>query len=359
MIDGMSESNASPAELLHDVHDGIATVTLNRPATLNALSMQMLVDLGTLLRNWADDPGIHTVVLEGAGEKAFCAGGDIRALRQSFVTGDRLHHDYFAIEYRLDYLLHRYPKFVIALMDGITMGGGMGISQGAQLRVVTERTKIAMPEVGIGLIPDVGASYFLSRLPGALGIYLALTGNQIKAADALYVGLADIYVPSELLATLAHTEHALRAHGQTQLPDPPLAAFRAAIDQHFSHATIDEILSSLRSETRPEYVEWAQQTLKIISTRSPLTVVVALRQLQRGKLLELADCFRMELGLVHNCFEQGDFIEGVRALIVDKDNAPRWRHRSIDAVTAAEVDEFFRDPFAGRVHPLGESGVEI
>jgi enoyl-CoA hydratase/carnithine racemase len=347
-------------EILSEVRNGVATVTLNRPAALNALSFEMVLELGAVLREWAGDPKVSAVVIQGAGEKAFCAGGDIRALHQSFTTGTGLRNDFFAVEYRLDYLIHRYPKPCIALMDGITMGGGMGISQGAQLRVVTDRTRIAMPEVGIGLIPDVGASYFLSRLPGALGLYLALTGNQVRAADALYAGMADLYVPPESFARvegLLHESHwskALRALGTVELPAPPLATVRPAIDRHFSHASVGDILQSLRGETSSEYATWAQQTLATIATRSPLTVAVTFRQLQRGKDMSLADCFRMELGLVHHCFERGDFIEGVRALIIDKDNAPRWKHSSIDAVAADEIDAFFRDPWAGREHPLAD-----
>jgi enoyl-CoA hydratase/carnithine racemase len=353
-------------DLLTEIRDGVATVTLNRPATLNSLTHGMVLELDAKLREWAGDPEVRAVVIRGAGEKAFCAGGDVRALYQSFTTGGTLHDEFFAAEYRLDYLIHRYRKPCISMMDGITMGGGMGVAQGARIRVATDRTRIAMPEVGIGLIPDVGASYFLSRLPGALGLYLALTGNQVRAADALYVGLADVYLPAaavarveEVLRQLHWDEHpdadvlkALQALGTAELPAAPLAAVRPAIDRHFSQRDIGGILQSLRSESSPESSAWAQQTLATIATRSPLTVAATLRQLQRGKTSSLADCLRMELGLVRHCFEQGDFIEGVRALIVDKDNQPRWRHDSIAAVSEAEVAAFCRDPWAGQVHPL-------
>lgn len=347
-------------EILHEVSAGLACITLNRPAALNALSYAMVLELDELLRAWMDDAAVRAVLIVGAGEKAFCAGGDIRALHRSFVGAERLHEDFFVHEYRLDYLIHEYPKPVIALLDGITMGGGMGLAQGAQLRVVTDRTRIAMPEVGIGLIPDVGASYFLSRLPGSIGLYLALTGNQVRAADALYAGLADLYLPPSALPLVRDAATAglnsLRALGVTQLPDPPLAALRPAIDLHFAHADIGAILQSLRAETRPEYAVWAQQTVAIIGTRSPLTVAVTLRQLQSGKTLTLAQCFRLELGLVHHCFERGDFIEGVRALIVDKDNAPRWRHGSVNELAPQGIDAFFADPWHGRAHPLRDLG---
>jgi enoyl-CoA hydratase/carnithine racemase len=353
-------------EILSEVRDGIATITLNRPAALNALSLDMVLALHAKLREWAGNPQVKAVVIRGAGEKAFCAGGDIRALHQSFTTGGTLHDEFFAPEYELDYFIHRYPKPCICLMDGITMGGGMGIAQGAQVRVVTDKTRIAMPEVGIGLIPDVGASYFLSRLPGAIGLYLALTGNQVRAADALYAGLADVYLPADALARVdevlrqvqwgdesrADVSNVFRSLGTTRLPDAPVAAVRPAIDRHFGHANVAGVLQSLRSETSPEYSAWAQQTLATIATRSPLTVAVAQRQLQRGKTLSLAECFRMELGLVRHCFERGDFIEGVRALIVDKDNNPRWRHGDTEAVPETDIDAFFQDPWSGRIHPL-------
>lgn len=353
-------------EILSEVQGGIATATLNRPAALNALSRDMVLELHAKLREWADDPQVKAVVIRGAGEKAFCAGGDIRALHRSFTTGGTLHNEFFAIEYELDYFIHRYPRPCICLMDGIAMGGGMGIAQGAQVRIVTDKTRIAMPEVGIGLIPDVGASYFLSRLPGALGLYLALTGIQVRAADTLYAGLADVYLPAHALTRMddtlrqvqwsddprADVGNALRSLGTTRLPDAPLAVVRPAIDRHFRHGDVAAILQSLRTESSPEYSAWAQQTLATMATRSPLTVAVALRQLQRGKTLKLPECFRMELGLVRHCFERGDFIEGVRALIVDKDNNPRWRHGNTEPVPETDVDAFFQDPWSGRTHPL-------
>jgi enoyl-CoA hydratase/carnithine racemase len=348
-------------DLISEVRGGVATVTLNRPAALNALTYEMVLELHARLREWAVDPQVRAVVVRGAGEKAFCAGGDIRALYESFKTKGSLHREFFVVEYELDYFIHQYPKPCIAVMDGITMGGGNGVAQAARIRIATDKTRIAMPEVGIGLIPDVGASYFLSRLPGAIGLYLALTGNQVRAADALYTGLADVYISTDALTGIEDKLReregrdatlALRSMGVTSMPDPPLAAMRAAIDRHFSHDSVESILASLRSESSPEYSTWAQQTLTTIVSRSPLTVAVALRQLQRGKTLDLAGCFRMELGLVHHCFERGDFIEGVRALIIDKDNRPHWRFDSIASVPDAEVDAIFTDPWADGEHRL-------
>ena len=426
----------SDAEVLCETRNQVAIITLNRPAALNALSFRMLGELREALRRCAADTGIRAVVLRGAGDRAFCAGGDIRALYQSFQESRSEHLEFFIAEYALDYSLHRYPKPYIALMDGITMGGGMGIAQGSTLRVVGERTRIAMPEVGIGLFPDVGASYFLSRLDGSLGAYLALTGVPIRGVDAVYAGLADVFLPPAAIAALADDLGALRwtadrdsgtAHGNSkhdvndcsiggsihgdrdhngqgdrdsysisdsdkndrdpdgsgnsdrngnskgksdrdtqdlrrllhesaaqELPAPSLSVLRPAIDHHFARPSVEQILASLDSESRAEYAEWAQQTAKIMRGRSPTMMSVALQQLQRGKTMGLAECFRMEAGMVEQCFAQGDVIEGIRALIIDKDNAPRWNPSRLEQVTDASVNAFFRERWHRGNHPLGD-----
>ncbi len=358
----------SDAAVLSDIGNRIAFITLNRPAALNALSFDMLTELRELLRSFAGDGQIRAVVLRGAGEKAFCAGGDIRALYESFTTSGTLHQRFFAAEYPLDYLLYSYPKPYAVLMDGITMGGGMGLAQGSTLRIVGDRTRIAMPEVGIGLFPDVGASYFLSRLPGSLGPYLALTGTQVRGADALYARLADVYLPSQAVASFAGDLESLiwtddpaadlrrfvHARAAQGLAAPSLSLLRPAIDLHFSQATVLAILASLDAETREEYADWAAQTAKLMRSRSPTMMSVTLRQLQRGKSMSLADCFRMELGMVEQCFEQGDFIEGVRALIIDKDNSPRWTPGRLEDVAKASVDAFFRERWRASAHPLAD-----
>jgi enoyl-CoA hydratase/carnithine racemase len=228
---------------------------------------------------------------------------------------------------------------------------------------------MAMPEVGIGFFPDVGATYFLSRLPGALGLYLALTGTQIRASDALYVGLADYYLPPAAMLNLQSELDTLHwSAGGSALPqseleqllgrlaeqagEAPLAKLRASIDQHFAAASVSELLASLERESRPEYAQWAQDTRKLLLARSPTMLAVTMRQMTLGRSMNLADGLRMELGMVRQCFVQGDFMEGVRAVIVDKDNAPRWQPPRIEEVTAASVDAIFRDPWAGGVHPL-------
>ncbi|MDP9084112.1 MAG: enoyl-CoA hydratase/isomerase family protein [Pseudomonadota bacterium] len=353
-------------EIICEVRNHIAFITLNRPAALNALSLDMVLTLSNITHECALDPNVRAVLLRGAGEKAFCAGGDIRALYQSYKTSGTVHREFFASEYALDYFLRFYPKPCIALMDGITMGGGMGIAQGSAMRIVGERTRIAMPEVAIGFFPDVGGSFFLSRLPGELGLYLALTGVQIRASDALYTGLADIYLAPEAverldaeLAGLAWTadpraDVARVIDGLKSTPPGlvPLAAVRGAVDQHFAAASVAGILKSLRAERRPQYVDWARQTCSIIETRSPTMVAVTLQQLRRGRSMSFADCLRMEFDMTQQCFEQGDFIEGVRAMIIDKDNSPHWRPASSNEVTEQSVDGFFDGRWRMTAHPL-------
>jgi enoyl-CoA hydratase/carnithine racemase len=314
-----------------EVLNRIAFITLDRPAALNALNLDMIVQLRTALCEFAVDPDVYAVLIRGAGEKAFCAGGDIRAIYESAKIAHGPQLDFFETEYPLDYLLYSYPKPYIALIDGIVMGGGMGISQGSRLRIVGDRTRMAMPEVAIGFFPDVGASYFLSRLAGALGPYLALTGVQLRAADALYTGLADLYLP---LASLPRLESEL-----------------AALTWNTA-ANVPAVLKSLEGESRPEFAAWARQTIDLMHTRSPTMLAVTWEQLKRGRSMSLAACLRMELGLVRQAFFQGDFMEGVRAVIVDKDNAPVWRPTRIDEVTDEMVAAMFTDPWAGAEHPL-------
>ena len=345
-----------------EVRAGIARVTLNRPDALNALTLAMIDALHERLQALATDPAVRALVMRGAGGKAFCAGGDVRALYDSYRADGDLHRTFFVHEYRLDLLLHRYPKPFVAVADGITMGGGMGLAQGSRLRIVGEKTRIAMPEVGIGLIPDVGGSFFLSRLPGELGTYLALTGTELGAADAIYAGLADHRLAPAAIERIedalaepgaSDSVDAVRATlGKLALPAPPapLARWRTAIDRHFAHASVAAIAASLAAEADPRVRDWAIHTREIMRRRSPTMLAVALRALRRGRELGLADCLRMEYTIVQHCFAHGDLLEGVRALIVDKDKRPRWRPARIDAVDPAVVEAFFRaEP---GVHPL-------
>jgi enoyl-CoA hydratase len=325
--------SAAGGELLAEIRDGVATVTLNRPSALNALTFGMLEGLAGWLEAWARDDRIVKIALRGEGPKAFCAGGDIRALRDNFIAGRDVYR-FFEVEYALDFRIHTYPKPVEALIDGIVMGGGMGISQGARRRIVGPRTKMSMPETTIGLFPDVGGSYFLSRAPGRLGQYLGLVGPILNAADAIYCGLADEYA------------------GEAPMAPGELAHLHHTIDRHFAHGSVEAIADSLEEEASPEYAPWAQRTRAALDKRSPTMLKVALEQIRRGASMTLADCFRMELNLIHGCFEQGDFIEGIRALIVEKDNAPRWKPTRLADVRDDDVEAFFRPRWSAREHPL-------
>ncbi|SEI46071.1 Enoyl-CoA hydratase/isomerase [Azotobacter beijerinckii] len=335
----------------------IGYLTLNRPASLNTLTLPMVCALQRQLEAWAADPTILAVVLRGAGGKAFCAGGDIRALYDSFLAEDGRYLSFFEKEYALDHYLHCYPKPVLALMDGFVLGGGMGLVQGSLLRVISERTRVGMPEVGIGYFPDVGSSYFLSRLPDALGLYLGVTGVHLSPADALYAGLADWYLPSEGFAELersldtlswdVHPRQAignlLASFGKRHLAGGELKNLHPAIETHFSLPDIPTIRASLLAEHRPEYRAWAEETVRLLDSRSPLSLCVTLELLQRGRHLSLNDCFALELHLDRQWFAQGDIMEGVRALLVDKDKSPRWSPPTLGEVRPEQVQAFFAD----------------
>ncbi|MCY1287615.1 Carnitinyl-CoA dehydratase [compost metagenome] len=347
--------SSSEHPVLVAVRNGVGHLTLNRPAGLNALTLPMIRLLAEHLRAWAGDPAIRAVVLRASGEKAFCAGGDIRSLYDSYHEGGDLHRFFFEEEYALDLLIHRYPKPVLALMDGFVLGGGMGLVQGAALRVVTERVRMGMPEVGIGFFPDVGGSWFLPRLPGELGLYLGVSGRQVGAADALYAGLADHCLGHARLAELDQALdrltwsaaplddlRALLAElGQAPLTTPELASLRPLIDEHFALPDLPAIHAALKAEERPEWREWAAETVRLLDSRSPLAMAVTLELLRRGRALSLEDCFALEMHLDLQWFDKGDFIEGVRALIVDKDKSPRWNPPSLAQLDAQRVRELF------------------
>lgn len=341
--------------VLSVVRNQIGHLILNRPSGLNALTLEMVRSLKSALDAWAEDPQIQAVVLRGSGDRAFCAGGDIRSLYDSYLAGDSLHHDFFVEEYALDLALHQYRKPVLVLMDGLTLGGGMGLAQGADLRVVTERSRLAMPEVGIGYFPDVGGSYFLPRLPGELGIYLGVTGVQIEAADALYCGLANWYIDSQRLpglddrlARIVWSEYPLKdlqsvlaRLGVQVLPEPPLDTLRPAIDHFFGLPDIASMIEQMQQVTVADSQQWARATAQLMRGRSPLAMSVTLEMLRRGRQMPLEECFAMELQLDRQWFAQGDFIEGVRALIIDKDKSPRWNPPTVQELRPERVDAFF------------------
>jgi len=342
-------------------------ITLNRPKTLNSLSLEMVRALTDILRAWRDDAQVDAVVIASSSEKALCAGGDIRFFHEvghaGPMGGSALLEDFFTEEYALNHLIHFYPKPYIAIMDGVVMGGGMGIAQGGPdcgLRIVTERSKVAMPEVNIGLFPDVGGSHFLSHAPGQLGNYLGLTGLTIGAADALYVGLADVFVPSDELAALqalidatagAELPAAIRAFAAPfarQAGASELQARRKSIDTHFGAASVEAIMASLARDETP----LAQRALNAMRQRSPLMMCVTHELLARGAALSVADCLRMERSLVRRNFEHGEVLEGVRALVIDKDNAPQWNPPTLGEVTPEMVARFFEPVWPEHAHPL-------
>ena len=342
-------------------------ITLDRPKALNSLSLAMVRDLAEVLSAWRDDGGVDAVVIGSSSEKALCAGGDIRFFHDcghaTPMGGSALLEDFFTEEYALNHLIHFYPKPYIALMDGVVMGGGMGIAQGGpecRIRVVTEKTKMAMPEVNIGLFPDVGGSYFLSRAPGQLGQYLGLTGLTIGAADALYVGLADLFVPQAQMGALkelidatpgAGLRAAIAAFAAPFVPDAgasTLQAQRDGIDRHFGAASVAAIMASLEGDDG----QFAQQALAAMRQRSPLMMCVTRELLLRGAALDVADCLRMERTVVRHNFEHGEVLDGVRALVIDKDNAPKWNPASLDQVDAQMVERFFAPVWPAAAHPL-------
>lgn len=349
------------------ISNGTGLILLDRPKALNSLSLEMVRDITAALLAWRDSAEVDAVVIRSTSEKALCAGGDIRFFydvgRDTPQAGSALLEDFFTEEYALNHLIHFYPKPYIALMDGVVMGGGMGVAQGGpecRIRIVTERTKMAMPEVNIGLFPDVGGSYFLSHAPGQLGNYLGVTGVTINAADALYAGLADYFVPSaELPALLALLEAtagqqlraaiaSFAAPFQSRAGESQLAAQRTAIDRHFAAGSVAAITASLQQDDSA----FAQKTLQIMATRSPLMMCVTHELIQRGATLDVADCLRMERALVRRNFEHGEVIEGVRALVIDKDNAPQWRPAALAEVSDEQVQQMFAPVWPAYAHPL-------
>ena len=354
------------ALVLTEVRGRIGCITLNRARALNALSLEMVRALMAALLKWQDDPQVLAVALRGSNKEgvfgALCAGGDIRFLHQAGSTGNPQLEDFFTEEYALNHLIHHYPKPYIAFMDGIVMGGGMGISQGASTRIVTERTKMAMPETAIGLFPDVGGGYFLSRCPGRAGEWLGLTGETIAAGDAIAFGLADGLVPSaqlpgvwEALTTRDFADStAVQQWIDAQLgtAEPQFAHQQAEIDRYFALPTVAAIVAALEEGGS----DWTQATAATLRKRSPLMLHVVLEQVRRARGLALADDLRMERDMVRHCFYlrpgQSETLEGIRALAVDKDHAPRWNPTRIEEVQDADWQVFFASPWPAHAHPL-------
>lgn len=342
-------------DILFGLDGGLATVTLNRPRALNAFTLGMYRRFDPMLRQWAADPGVRVVLIRAAEGRAFCAGGDIRAIYEAGrgIAGDRsLTAVFFREEYELIRRIHRHPKPYVAIIDGITMGGGAGVSVNGAYRVATERTMFAMPETGIGLFPDVGATRFLNLAPGYVGRYLGLVGTRLGPADAVYCGFATHFVLRErvpgLVAALA------RAHGRAEVEqtlaafatdpgEPPLAARRAAIDRCFAADSVEAIVVSLASEATGggDAAAWAEEARSALLTKSPTSLKITLRQLVLGRGFDLEGALALEYRLTQHVMRGHDFYEGVRAAIVDKDQRPRWRPPSLTGVSDALVASHF------------------
>lgn len=350
-------------DVLIAVEGGVGRLRLNRPKAIHALTRAMCATMTEALLAWQDDPAIRAVMIDHAEGRGFCAGGDIRLIAESAAGDNLVARDFFATEYRLNHLLFTYGKPVIAFMDGITMGGGVGIAQPARYRVATERTVYAMPETGIGLFPDVGGGWYLSRLPGRSGRYLAVTGARIDGADAIALGLATDYLPSDRLeeakaAIIADPSDIgdVLARFAVSPPDSDFAARLPDIDRLFASDRLEDIYAALRADGS----DWAQAQLAALDTKSPQTMKVALRQLaQASRLTRFVDNMAMEYDLACRIIARPDIVEGVRALIVDKDNQPRWNPPTVEAVTDQLVDAIFAPlPDCERWTPLPQAAVD-
>ena len=335
----------SEPEVLTRVENGVGRITLNRPKAIHALNRGMCEAMIEALLAWRGDEAVRSVLIDHAGERGFCAGGDIRMIAESGAGDASEAKAFFRTEYQLNHLMFEYPKPITAIVDGIVMGGGVGISEPAAIRIATERTTYAMPETGIGLFPDVGGGWFLPRLPGQTGVWLALTGARLKAADTVALGIHTHFVESgatvalkdELLANPSDPKGvADRVSGEAG--PAPLDAHREAIDRLFAFDNVEDIFAALEADGS----DWALKQLTTLKTKSPQSLKVSLRQIRTGAgLKSFADNMAMEYALGGRVVQTHDFQEGVRAVIVDKDNAPQWSPADLAGVSDADLDALF------------------
>ena len=332
-------------EVFFEVKESLGLITLNRPKALNALTLSMVRKIHPKLKEWENDSSIKYVLIKAQGEKAFCAGGDIRALHDWGKNNEDEAIGFYREEYTLNQYIKRYPKPYISLVNGIVMGGGVGLSVHGSHRIAGENYSFAMPETGIGLFPDVGGSFFLSRLKYEAGTYLALTGSRIKAADAIFLKTATNFVKSENFSSIINDlSKGERDPGDiinnySSSPDEE-SEFEMISDfslKNFKGNTIEEIIDNLKNNNS----DFARKILSIIGTKSPTSLKVALRSLKLGRKNSFEDCMKMEFRMVNKVMNDHDFYEGVRALIIDKDNKPSWSPKSIEDVEDGFVDEFF------------------
>ncbi len=342
--------NGNQSEVIVERRGTAGIIRLNRPKALNSLTTPMVRAIAAALEEFVADPSVASVVIMGEGERGFCAGGDIRAIHMSGRAGDGLAETFWREEFRLNHRIANYPKPYVALMDGITMGGGVGLSSHGRHRIVTERTRLAMPETGIGYFPDIGATWLLPHMPGESGTWMALTGLDINAADAIHAGLADFYIPSARLEEAVRQVADLPAGSSSddvdaalrQLSQQPgegsLQANAAMIDRAFHFNSVEDIVSALAREEG----EFAAETRRVMLTRSPTSLKLALRLLRAGRQSRtLAECLARELGACMHILLGADFYEGVRAAVIDKDRNPKWSPPTIALVNDEMIGRFF------------------
>ncbi len=345
-------------------------ISLNRPKALNALNLDMVRAIYKSLINWGNNNKVKNVILKSNDSRSFCAGGDIRFFYEKGLGNSKnnsaLLEDFFTEEYSLNHLIHFYSKPYISILNGVVMGGGMGISQAgpnSRICIVTENTKMAMPEVGIGLFPDVGGSYFLSNLKNEIGTYLGLTGDVIGHEDAIYSSLADYYIPSSNLDELyeliyfsnGNTKEIVRDFSKkfkdkNDLTQSKFLLNKNIISEIFSLNSVSEIIKALEAVNSI----FSNKVLKTLKKKSPLMMCVTLSQIRRAKNLSLSDCLRMERNMVRRCFENGQIIEGIRAMVIDKDHMPRWSPAKVSDVSNEMIDIFFDKCWPDYAHPLKE-----
>jgi len=348
----MSERALQDADVVVRAHGALRRITLNRPQALNAITLDMVATMTALMRQWTSDPAVGAVMIDGAGGRALAAGGDIRAIYDAAKAGDDLPARFWRNEYRLNVLIARYPKPVIAIMDGVVMGGGVGLSAHASHRIVTERSSVAMPEVAIGYFPDVGACFLLARTPGFTGTYLALTGARANAADAIYCGLADLHIPAarldELPAALASARGPFDVKARLDkftaaTAAGGLAAARPWIDRCYAADTVEDIVARLAASEEVD----ARTALDTMGKVSPTSLKITLRNLRSALSFErVEDSFQQDYRMSLACVAAHDFIEGIRAMIVEKDRKPAWQPDTLAGVTPDIVEWHFK--------PLGD-----
>lgn len=359
--------------ILTEIRNKVGIITLNSEKTLNSLSLPMIEELQTILSDWESSENVACIFLQGAGEKAFCAGGDVRKLYDAIIAQKDIDSskvptdcfDFFSKEYRVDYTIHTYSKPVIVWGHGIVMGGGIGLMVGASHRIVTEKSKLAMPEITIGLYPDVGGTWFLNRMPSAFGLYLGLTGTRLDGADCKYLGLANYYVESSAKNKILNALEQAEWNGKASeivsgilknvtteviLPKSQASEHANFIEKFENVTSLDQFRELLLNY--PDRDDWIEAGIKSFSTGSPSSANIIFKQLQQGKELSLDEVFRSELNLSCQCCIHPDFAEGVRALLVDKDLSPQWQPAAWNEITKEWVDSYFEPLWNNENHPL-------